>query len=127
VIDVRDAIAREVLALGHSSIALLGTKYLIDGTFYADRLATFGVDSIKPSPEQTDRLQGIIFDELTRGVVTNESRKYLRAVAVSCLNQGAQVVGLRCTEFGLLMNEEASFPVIDSTRAHVRALLGAIG
>jgi aspartate racemase len=127
VIDVRDAIAREVLALGHSSIALLGTKYLIDKTFYSDRLAALGVDSIRPSPEQADRLQRIIFDELTRSVVTNESRKYLKAVAVDCLNRGAQVVGLCCTEFGLLMNEEASFPVIDSTRAHVRALLRALG
>jgi aspartate racemase len=113
--------------LGHSSIALLGTKYLIDKTFYSDRLAALGVDSIRPSPEQADRLQRIIFDELTRSVVTNESRKYLKAVAVDCLNRGAQVVGLCCTEFGLLMNEEASFPVIDSTRAHVRALLRALG
>ncbi len=126
VIDVRDEIAREVLALGHSSIALLGTKYLIDATFYSDRLASLGVVSVRPSTEQTNRLQTIIFDELTRGIVTNDSRRYLKAVALSCLNQGAQVVGLCCTEFGLLMNEEASFPVIDSTKAHVRALLKAI-
>jgi aspartate racemase len=125
VIDVRDAIAKESLGSGHHTMALLGTKYLIDGEFYSDRLHELGVTAIKPTEEQTERLQFIIFSELTRGVVTKGSRAYLRDVASSCLERGASVVGLCCTEFGMLMSEVESFPVIDSTRAHVRALLAA--
>jgi aspartate racemase len=125
VIDVRDAIAKESLGRGHSTLALLGTKYLIEGAFYSDRLRDLGLTSIKPTEEQTERLQFIIFSELTRGNVTKVSRAYLREVASSCLERGAGVVGLCCTEFGMLMSEEESFPVIDSTKAHVRALLAA--
>jgi len=125
VVDVRDAIAKESLGRGHSTLALLGTKYLIDGEFYSDRLQELGVTSIKPTEEQTERLQFIIFSELTRGIVTKLSRAYLREVATSCLERGAGVVGLCCTEFGMLMSEDESFPVIDSTKAHVRALLAA--
>jgi aspartate racemase len=125
VVDVRDAVAKESLGNGHHSIALLGTKYLIEGEFYSDRLRVLGVTSVKPSEEQTERLQFIIFSELTRGVVTKGSRAYLREVASSCLERGASIVGLCCTEFGMLMSEEESFPVIDSTKAHVRALLAA--
>ncbi|HUZ39881.1 MAG TPA: amino acid racemase [Acidimicrobiales bacterium] len=125
VIDVRDAIAKESLGRGHSTLALLGTKYLIEGGFYSDRLQELGVTSIKPTEEQSERLQFIIFSELTRGIVTKVSRAYLRDVASSCLERGASVVGLCCTEFGMLMDEEESLPVIDSTRAHVRALLAA--
>jgi aspartate racemase len=125
VIDVRDAVAKESLDHGHQTIALLGTKYLIEGTFYSDRLRELGVTSIKPSEEQTERLQFIIFSELTRGVVTKGSRAYLREVASSCLERGASIIGLCCTEFGMLMSEEESFPVIDSTKAHVRALLAS--
>lgn len=125
VIDVRDAVAKESLGSGHHTIGLLGTKYLIEGDFYSDRLRELGVTSVKPTEEQTERLQFIIFSELTRGVVTKGSRAYLREVASSCLERGASIVGLCCTEFGMLMSEEESFPVIDSTKAHVRALLAA--
>jgi len=125
VVDVRDAVAKESLDKGHHTIALLGTKYLIEGVFYSDRLRELGVTSIKPTEEQTERLQFIIFSELTRGIMTKGSRAYLREVASSCLERGASIVGLCCTEFGMLMSEEESFPVIDSTKAHVRALLAA--
>jgi len=125
VVDVRDAVAKESLGLGHHTIALLGTKYLIEGAFYSDRLRELGVDSVKPTEEQTERLQFIIFSELTRGIVTKGSRAYLREVASTCLDRGASIVGLCCTEFGMLMSEDESFPVIDSTKAHVRALLAA--
>ena len=125
VVDVRDAVAKESLDKGHHTIALLGTKYLIEGDFYSDRLRELGVTSIKPTEEQTERLQFIIFSELTRGIMTKGSRAYLREVASSCLERGASIVGLCCTEFVMLMSEEESFPVIDSTKAHVRALLAA--
>jgi aspartate racemase len=125
VVDVRDAVAKESLGGGHHTMGLLGTKYLVEGEFYSDRLHELGVTSIKPTEEQTERLQFIIFSELTRGIVTKGSRAYLREVASSCLERGASIVGLCCTEFGMLMSEEEPFPVIDSTRAHVRALLAA--
>lgn len=121
VVDVRDAVASEVLVRGHDTVALLGTKYLIDGSFYSDRLEHLGVRCVKPNDEQTKGLQAIIFNELTKGIVTDASRDFLTQVATSCRERGAQVVGLCCTEFGLLIAE--SDTVIDSTRAHVRALL----
>jgi aspartate racemase len=125
VVDVRDAVAKESLGNGHHTIGLLGTKYVIERDFYSERLHELGVSTIKPTEEQTERLQFIIFSELTRGVVTQGSRAFLREVASSCLERGASIVGLCCTEFGMLMSEVESFPVIDSTKAHVRALLAA--
>jgi aspartate/glutamate racemase len=42
--------------------------------------------------------------------------------------RGADAVGLCCTEFGLLVGEDdAPFAVVDSTKAHVRALLRVQG
>jgi aspartate racemase len=126
VVDVREEVARECRAMGQSSIALLGTKYLIEQSFYSDRLEELGVHCVRPTDEQVDRLQTIIFDELVRGVVNSDSAIYLRGVADECLARGAGVVGLCCTEFGMLMGENAEVPVIDSTRAHVRALLAEV-
>ncbi len=121
VVDVRDAVAAEVLARGYDSLALLATKYVINDDFYSDWLGQLGVRCVKPSPAQTERLQAIIYDELTKGLATDASRDYLYEIAASCRDRGAVVVGLCCTELGLLMAE--SDTVIDSTRVHVRALL----
>ena len=125
-VDVRDAVAIEARETGGASLALLGTKYLINADFYSARLEELGVTCVRPLPEQVERLQGIIFDELTLGVVSSASRDYLRGVASSCLERGATTVGLCCTEFGLLMSEDGDLPVIDSTLAHVRAILAAL-
>src|SRR5580692_446229 len=48
VVDVRDAVAKESLGRGHHTMALLGTKYLIDDDFYSDRLHDLGVTCVKP-------------------------------------------------------------------------------
>ena len=126
IVDVRDAVAFEARRATSTSIALLGTKYLMDGDFYSRRLDELGVASVRPLPGQIEALQRIIFDELTLGVVTSASRDYLRGVAISCLERGATTIGLCCTEFGLLMTEDDELPVIDSTLAHVRALLATL-
>jgi len=45
---------------GHDTIGLLGTKYLIEGEFYSDRLRELA-SRLSSDEEQTERLQFIIF------------------------------------------------------------------
>lgn len=124
-IDIRDSIALAAKAKGANSLALLGTKYVIEKDFYSSHVESAGVKVIKPTLDQTDELQRIIFDELTQGVVTNKSRETLIEIAQDCRARGAEVVALCCTEFGLLLDEKNSpFPYVDSTTEHVRTLLG---
>jgi aspartate racemase len=124
VVDIRDALAREVTALGASSMSLLGTKYVMEGDFFSSHLERAGIKVVKPVAEQVDVLQSIIFDELTQGVVSDESRSVLLDIAEDCRSRGGDVVGLCCTEFGLLISEgNAPWPFVDSTVAHVKALM----
>jgi aspartate racemase len=124
VIDIRSAVASELLAMGASSLTLLGTRYLMESDFYSAHLETAGVSVIKPVGDQVDRLQSIIFDELTRGIVSEHARSDFLSIAADCRARGGDVVGLCCTEFTMLVNtDEAPWPFIDSTAAHVKALL----
>jgi aspartate racemase len=124
VVDIRDALAREVKALGASSMTLLGTKYIMEGDFFSSHLERAGVKVVKPVNDQIDVLQSIIYDELTQGVITEASRSAFVNIAEDCRSRGGDVVGLCCTEFGLLIREgDAPWPVVDSTVAHVKALL----
>jgi len=123
-VDIRDVMIKSLSDLGATSISLLGTRYVMEGDFYSSHLEAGGVTVVKPMSNEIDELQAIIFDELTQGVVTEKSRQRFFEIAQRCRTRGGDIVGLCCTEFGMLANERnAPWPYIDSTVAHVRALL----
>lgn len=127
VVDIRTCVAHEVKALGGHRVGVLGTAYVIEQDFYARGIEDHGVEVIRPDEASTRELQRIIYDELTRGVVSSTSRERLVDIAASLVARGADAVGLCCTEFGLLVDEgDTDFALIDSTKAHVRSLLGAL-
>jgi aspartate racemase len=124
VLDIREVIVDELRQRGATSMSLLGTKYIMEGDFFIEYFSNAGITTIVPEPDEQVELQRIIYEELTRGIVLADSRTSFLTVAEHCRRKGGDVVGLCCTEFGLLVDESTSaFPVIDSTRAHVRALL----
>ena len=124
VLDVRDAMVREVKSRGASALTLLGTKYLMENTFYSSYLERAGVFVVKPDGAQSDELQAMIEDELVRGVVTEQTRERFVEIVSDCQSRGGQIVGLCCTEFGLLVDEQnTTWTCLDSVEVHVRALL----
>jgi aspartate racemase len=127
VVDVRESVADEVKARGGERVGLLGTRYVIEQDFYARGVAAHGVDVVRPDQPSTEELQRIIFEELTQGIFSDSSRGTLLEIGADLIARGADVVGLCCTEFGLLVGEDdAPFGLVDSTKAHVRALLSAL-
>jgi aspartate racemase len=126
VLDVRDAMVAAIGALGAASVSLLGTRYLMTADFYTSHLERAGLRVVTPTAAQIDELHDMIFSELTQGVVTARSRARFLEIAEDCRARGGEVVGLCCTEFGLLFGEAgAAPPFVDSTVAHVDALLRA--
>ncbi len=62
----------------------------------------------------------IIYSELTKGVVLDESRaEYMRVIS-KLRDQGAQGVVLGCTEITMIVDpQDCPIPVFDTTRIHV--------
>lgn len=126
-IDIRDSVSNSVKDFGEKSVALLGTKYLVDGEFFSSHLERSGIHVVKPDQQQRVELQRIVFEELTQGIISENSRATLIEIGEDCRQRGGEVVALCCTEFGLLINEaNAPFPYIDSTITHAKDLLKAI-
>jgi aspartate racemase len=124
VLDVRDVIVDALSKMGASSLSLLGTKYVMTENFFRDHLEKAGVRVVVPNADQVEVLQSMIYQELTKGILSDESREKFRSIANDCRERGGEVVGLCCTEFGLLVGQGGeTFPFIDSTKAHVAALL----
>jgi aspartate racemase len=106
---------------------LLGTSYDLRQDFYVDALRAQGLDVVRPNEAETEDLQRLIYDELTRGIVRVESKVWLESLIARLVERGAIAVGLCCTELVLLIEEaDAPVPVVDSTKAQVRTLLATL-
>lgn len=125
-IHIADATAAAIRAAGLKRPALLGTRYTMEGGFYADRLRErFGLDAL--IPEEGDRIEidRVIFQELVRGVVSPASRSLYAAALDRLAARGADCAILGCTEIGLLIREHPGLPLFDSAELHARAALEA--
>jgi aspartate racemase len=119
-------IAREVAAEGRRGqfkrLAILGTRYLMEGPVYPDALKAAGMEYRIPKPDQRHRINQIIFDELVNGQFLPRSLAYYIEVIRSLKDEGCDAVVLGCTEIPLLVSPESSpLPTLDSTRLLARA------
>ena len=123
-IHIADPTVTALKADGVEAVGLLGTRFTMEMPFYRDRLTAAGLEVLVPEIDITN-LNGIIYDELCRGIVRDASRNiYVRAIE-RLAARGAQAVILGCTEITLLIDDSSSpLPTYDTTDLHARALVG---
>jgi len=116
-----DALLRD----GIAKVALLGTRFTMEKRFYIEELEARGLEVIVPDIGITN-LNGIIYEELVKGIVRDESRRiYVDAIA-RLKARGAEAVILGCTEIGMLIDDSVSpLPTYDTTELHAKALVAA--
>jgi len=87
--------------------------------FFRERLAARGFDVVVPDEPDRERLGRSVFDELSHGIVREETRAYY----VDLIERlGADAVVLACTEMTLLsLQDEVDVPLVDTALAHARA------
>lgn len=123
-VHIVDATAAAIRAADFRRPALLGTRYTMEGGFYADRLRErFGLEALIPEGGDRTEINRVIFEELVRGVVSPVSRANYLAALDRLAARGADCAILGCTEIGLLIREHPSLPLFDSTELHARAAL----
>lgn len=122
-LHIADAVAGVAETRGWDRLGILGARWVMEETFYADRLARHGISAISPDADDRDLVDRVVFDELTQGRLRAESRAAYVSVIERLAERGAQAVVLACTEIGLLVGpDDSPLPLIDSADAHARAL-----
>jgi aspartate racemase len=117
-----DVTAHAVREAGLTRVALLGTRFTMEEPFYRDRMALRGVDTVVPSADDRRIVNDVIYDELVRGVVADESRAQYRKIIERLADAGAEGVILGCTEIEILVGQDDSpIPVFASTTLHAGA------
>jgi len=117
-------VAREARHSHFKRLAILGTRYLMAGPVYPEKLEEAGLEYRIPAPLAREEINRIIFDELVQGQFLAQSRAYLAEVIRGMKDEGCDAVILGCTEIPLIVTSESSpLPVLDSTRLLARAAL----
>jgi aspartate racemase len=121
-LDLVDLTARAVA--DRRCVGLLGTQFTMSASMFPDRLARDGIDVVLPSADQQVRVHEVIYDELTRDVVTEQARADYLAIIDKLAADGAEAVLLACTELAMLdLAGDSSLPLVDTTDVHCRALV----
>ena len=123
VLHIARATGVRVQSKGIRRIGLIGTRFTMEQSFYKGVLTDeFDLDVVVPEERDRAIIHEIIFDELCRGKVNDESREKYRKIIKSLEACGAEGIILGCTEIGLLIQDQhVEVPLFDTTRIHAEA------
>ncbi len=121
-INIAEATALEIKRADLKTVALLGTKYTMQLSFYKDKLAAQGIDTIIPNEEKILFINTAIYTEMGKGLFLPETRKRFLEIIHRLIKEGADGIILGCTEIPLLIKQEdCPVPIFDNTLIHSKA------
>ena len=118
-LHIADATAKRIVKQGLKRPGLMATAFTMEQDFYVERLRDFGLNPLVPDVEDRRDTHRIIYEELCKDIVTDESRSCYIKIAARLVERGADCLILGCTEVGMLLNDEnVPVPVFDTTLIH---------
>lgn len=123
-VSIMDAAAESVRQSGMSTVGLLGTVFTMGKGFYQQAFSRHGLRTLTPGPEAQSKINDIIYDELVRAVVKDESRQFVLGCMRDLASAGAEGIILGCTELPFLIRQsDTDIPVFDTTTIHAERAL----
>ncbi len=123
VLHIANATGDAIRLKGLKKVALLGTKFTMEGDFYKSILEeNHGIEVIIPTESDRQIIHDIIYKELVVGIINPESKLNYTEIIEKLALDGAEGVILGCTEIPLLIKQQdVSIPVFDTTDIHSKA------
>ena len=87
-LSIIDALAEKLIEDGVRKVGLLGTKFTLTKPFYVEGLRKYGVEAIIPGYQDIEEVNRIIYSELAKGIVKEDSRRKLVLVAKKIISKG---------------------------------------
>lgn len=123
-LHIAEEVTKIIISSNFQKILVLGTKYLMTGPVYREVFQRNGIEYNIPDEKTRDEIDRIIMDELVYGLMKSASRNFFLQVIDDFKSNGCHAVVLGCTEIPLIvLPEESSLPVMDSTRILARAAI----
>lgn len=125
-VSIVEVCAHEAQQRGLRRLALLGTRFTMEGPFYPEVCARHGIAVVPPNDTDRTWIHERYVGELLRGEFRDDTRRHLMSL-VSRLRdeEGVDGVILGGTELPLLLTAPviADLPALDTTALHVAAIV----
>lgn len=128
-ISIVEATRDYVQKLGLKTVALFGTRFTMQASFYPEVFSRTGIKLVTPNEEEQTYIHAIYMGELLKDVFLPETRTKLLAIADTMhARDGIEAVILGGTELPLLLRDEEhnGIPLLDTTRIHVDRLIAEL-
>ena len=128
-ISIVEATCAEVEKRGLTKVALLGTRFTMEGRFYPDVLMKRGITVVVPTETDRAYVHEHYLGELVAGVYRPETRDEVLAIVERMRSdEGIEAVILGGTELPLLFRDgpPPPIPLLDTTGIHVEAAVAKI-
>jgi aspartate racemase len=123
-ISIVDATTEAIKKEGFKKVGLIGTQFSMDKPFYKEGLTKHGIEVITPDEEDKKYIVKVIFEELSIGLLLDESREKYLTIIDKLVAQGAEGIILGCTEIPLLVKQENTHvKIFDTAIIHAEKAL----
>ena len=121
-IHIAEATGAKIVQDGIEAVGLLGTRFTMEEQFYRSVLEdTFGLRVVVPTADDRRLVDKVIFNELCRGVIADNSRQEYLRIVDSLAAQGCGAIILGCTEIALLIGSgDTDLKLYDTTEIHAQ-------
>lgn len=121
-IHVVDVVLKALEQKNIKAVLLLGTKYTMKGSFYAERLEKKGIHLLIPDLNEIEQINNTIYNELGKGLLLPATKEIYLNIIEKYVRLGATGVILGCTEIPLLIHQaDCAVPILDTTLLHASA------
>ncbi len=114
--------AEAIVQKNIQTVALLGTKYVMQQDFYKQKISQKNIHTLIPAQEDITYINNAIYEEFGKGIFLPATKERFLQIIDNLASEGAGGVIFGCTEIPLLIQPaECPIPVFDTTRIHAEA------
>lgn len=126
ILSIVEACAQEAQRRGLKRLLLLGTRFTMEGNFYPNVFARYGIAVVAPDERDRLRVHDRYVNQLLKGEFRDDTRKEVVSL-IERLREDRNIDGviLGGTELTLLLSAPiiAGVPALDTTALHVTAIV----
>ena len=116
-LHIVDSVGQKLNQNNIQKAGLLGTKFLMQSETYTKKLRKdYQIDIEIPGSKQIEQISDIIYLELVKGIITDQSRNKVLSIIRDMKDNGIEAIILGCTEIPLLIKQsDCDIPIINTT------------
>jgi aspartate racemase len=126
-LHIAEEVAKIAKSKNYKCLAILGTKFLMEGPVYMNKLKAHKIEYYIPDRIIKEKINDFIFSELVYGTISEEAIKFFKSIIADFRENGCDAFVAGCTEIPLIIDkipkDQLAIECLDSTRILAKAAL----